>query len=297
MLTDFLFNGGTFPVNQLTKNQKALYKNYKRNKAIPKSAYPVYKTNRIISKAAKGEVLNFAKYNPIIPDVPDVSFSPNKSIEEIVKQVNQASGLSYDPLDAVMSLSDIQSELQSTAQPTQFTGTSINSTSSTPLGFTAFNTAFDRVVAKRPEAEKYRKVLTNLAEAESSFRPQAKNPNYEAYGYFQMIKDGKHDNVSLGKKYSDNPDTFGLSEFLQNPEVQINAAIDLAKHFESQLTAEDKKLAQQQGYSMDSLIAGSWLGGVGGVRKVLKGQGNPSDRSHSPKGQGSDVKTYMTKFK
>lgn len=295
MLTDFLFNGGTFPVNQLTKNQKALYKNYKRNKAIPKSSYPVYKTNRIISKAAKGEVLNFAKYDPIIPDVPDASFSSNFSIDEIVKQANQASGLSYDPLDSVMSLSDIQSELQSTTQPTQFASTS--NTSTTPLGFTAFNAAFNRVVAKRPEAEKYRKVLTNLAEAESSFRPQAKNPNYEAYGYFQMIKDGKHDNVSLGKKYSNNPDTFELSEFLQNPEIQINAAVDLAQRFESQLTAEDKKLAQQQGYSTDSLIAGSWLGGVGGVRKVLKGQGNPSDRSHSPKGQGSDVKTYMQKFK
>jgi hypothetical protein len=57
--------------------------------------------------------------------------------------------------------------------------------------------------------------------------------------------------------------------------AQIDAAVKMAHSIEKQFNSQDLKLAKAQGYSMDQLIRGAWLGGVGGVRKVLKGQGNP----------------------
>ena len=48
------------------------------------------------------------------------------------------------------------------------------------------------------------------------------------------------------------------------------------------------------GYSMDALIRGAWLGGVGGVRQVLRGLGDPSDAKwYKGKSKGRSVKQVM----
>ena len=44
-------------------------------------------------------------------------------------------------------------------------------------------------------------------------------------------------------------------------------------------------IGKNQGYSDDALVAGSWLGGPGGVKKYLLGKGDPSD-SHWYGGKG-----------
>jgi hypothetical protein len=75
--------------------------------------------------------------------------------------------------------------------------------------------------------------------------------------------------------------------------AQIDAAVKMARSIEKQFNSQDLKLAKAQGYSMDQLIRGAWLGGVGGVRKVLKGQGNPSDSKWYRNNKGRTVKQAM----
>lgn len=87
-----------------------------------------------------------------------------------------------------------------------------------------------------------------------------------------------------------------IEEFRNNPKLQIEAAAKLAEQFKSQFTEEDRRLAKEKGYSENALLAGAWLGGVGGVRKVLRGEGNPSDKHWSKEGKGTTVKDRMDKF-
>jgi hypothetical protein len=44
----------------------------------------------------------------------------------------------------------------------------------------------------------------------------------------------------------------------------------MAKSIENQFNSEDLRIAKAKGYNMNQLIRGAWLGGVGGVRKVLR---------------------------
>ncbi len=87
-----------------------------------------------------------------------------------------------------------------------------------------------------------------------------------------------------------------VEQFRNNPKLQIEAAANLANQFKSQFTEEDRKLAKEKGYNENALLAGAWLGGVGGVRKVLRGEGNPSDKHWSKEGKGTTVKDRMDKF-
>lgn len=170
----------------------------------------------------------------------------------------------------------------------------LNSTLISPSikGNKRFEEAFDAVIKKLPQADKYRKLLTIIAKNESGFDPHIQNKaGAPAYGYFQFMQDGKNwDNIT---KYAGTD----ITTFRNNPELQIEAAVKLASDFANSFTKEDLELAKQQGYSMDALISGAWLGGVGGVRKVLRKQGNPTDKHWSKSGKGTSVKERMDLFK
>jgi Transglycosylase SLT domain len=150
---------------------------------------------------------------------------------------------------------------------------------------------FDNVVMKYPEMAKYRELLTNIARVESGFNPKAKNgAGAPAYGYFQFMQDGgKYNNITAYAGVS-------IEEFMNDPELQIRAAHKLAQAFERTFTREDLAKAEAQGYTMENLLAGAWLGGVGGVRKALDGI-DTDDRYWSSTGQGASVMEYMNKFK
>ena len=165
-------------------------------------------------------------------------------------------------------------------------------TYSTLKGKQLFNAVYDKAEKSNANLSQYRGLLTKLAEIESNFDHFVQNKQgAPAYGYFQFMQDGKkYNNIT----YYANTD---LNTFRNNPELQIQAAYKLLKDFEKSFTAADLKKAEDLGYSRDSLLAGAWLGGVNGVRKVLNNQGNPSDRFWSKKGYGSSVKEYMDKFK
>ena len=156
-------------------------------------------------------------------------------------------------------------------------------------GSVEFEQAYDEVERINPEAKKYRAFLTKIAKEESGFNKSIQNrAGAPAYGYFQFMQDGKkYNNIS---KYA-NTD---IETFRNNPQLQIQAAIKLAKSFENSFTANDLKLAKDKGFTTFGLLGGAWLGGVGGVRKYLNNQGDPSD-SHWG-GKGSSVGKRIRQF-
>lgn len=168
--------------------------------------------------------------------------------------------------------------------------------SSTPTNYTgasaeAFNAAYDNVEKRNPEAKKYRRFLTDIAYRESGFNPYIQNKaGAPAYGYFQFMQDGKKwDNIT---KYAGTD----IETFRNNPELQIEAAIKLAKAFENGFTQDDLNRASKLGYSRWALLAGAWLAGNGGVRTFLKGEGNPNDKKWSKSGAGVSVRDRMELF-
>ncbi len=137
-------------------------------------------------------------------------------------------------------------------------------------GYQQFNRAYDKVEAYNPDASKYRSLLTKIASIESSFRPGVVN-KIGAAGYFQFIDSTRNGIMKkIGK--STNKQTF-----LNNPELQILAAIELAKEFENSFGSEYLRLASQKGHTLNGLISGAWLGGVGGVKRYLKSGKDSSD--------------------
>lgn len=158
-------------------------------------------------------------------------------------------------------------------------------------GSEEFEQAYNEVEKNNPEAKKYRAFLTKMAQQESGFNKSIQNrAGAPAYGYFQFMEDGKkYNNISA---YAGTD----IDTFRNNPKLQIEAAIKLAKSFEQGFNDEDRKLAEQKGFTPFGLLGGAWLGGVGGVRKFLKGQGNPSDRHWSKEGKGTDVASRIKMF-
>lgn len=165
----------------------------------------------------------------------------------------------------------------------------IDETSTQIITDQTFDSAYDAVEAQYPIASKYRTLLTLIAEQESGFNPHAKNPNAPAYGYFQFMQGDRWNNIS---EYAG----VDINTFLNNPEIQIKAAVDLAEAFEDSFTEEDIKKAESLGYGMDSMIAGAWLAGPGGVKKFIWKGINVDDKHWSKSGAGVDLKTIMDKY-
>lgn len=266
-------NGGqfTFPSSALTKEaQKTNQTSKKRNPAIPKSPYPNYKTNRI-RKGAAGlkfeEPLNFLKYTPAIARPTEFS--------EVLRTARIIPG-EFTPTyitDAV-----VTEEVASPKPKKVETSNYQNS-----LGFAQFNRAFDKVVEEDPEAEKFRAALTHRAYRESRFNAHAKNAKAPAYGYFQFMQ-----GEAKGKYYNNIKTYAGTSdidEFLKDPVLQIKAAVKFSKEGLNGLSNSDRQAANEMNFSDDAIIQGLFLGGLGGVRKVLHKKGNPSDKHWSDDGK------------
>ena len=150
--------------------------------------------------------------------------------------------------------------------------------SSQPEGIKTFNEAFDKVQTRIPEIKKYRKLLTELAERESTFRPDAaaKNTHGIALGYFQFMPFNRK-NISP-------------KDFVDNPELQIEMAWKLLKEFKNSFNSSDWNKARNKGYTESAMIAGAWLSGAGGVRNFLNTGYKAQDNL------GTNVKNYMDRF-
>ena len=259
-------------------------------KKFIKSSRPTYKKR--IKKAQQG--MRFVSYNPVS--------NPTIDYTDITNPINPFSEYNFNtvydkPEALVVPVRDTNEPdvvaNNPIAEPVinKSVASKVTYTPKSYKGLAAFNKAYDEVEASNPEAKKYRQFLTKMAEQESGFNSAIQNrAGAPAYGYFQFMQDDKkYNNI---RQYAGTD----IEIFRNNPKLQIEAAIRLAKSFEKGFSKEDLELANKNGYSTWGLLGGAWLAGNGGVRKFLRGQGNPSDRHWSKEGKGTDVATRIKAF-
>jgi hypothetical protein len=143
----------------------------------------------------------------------------------------------------------------------------------TGAGSQEFERAYDEVEKLDPEAKNRRTLLTQLAKAESGFVKDVQNRGgAPAYGYFQFMQGNYR-----GKNYN-NIGTYAgtdIATFRKDAKLQIQAANKLAKQFISSFSQSELDRMHKMGWTDNAIIAGSWLGGPGGVRSYVF---NNSDR-------------------
>lgn len=285
-------HGGRFDFKKspLLKKQEEINGKRDMRKKFIKSSRPTYKKR--IKKAQQG--MKFVSYNPVS--------NPTIDYTDITNPINPFSEYNYNttydkPEALVVPVRDTEETDVVANNPTvepvinKSVASKVTYTPKSYKGLAAFNKAYDEVEASNPEAKKYRQFLTKMAEQESGFNSAIQNrAGAPAYGYFQFMQDDKkYNNI---RQYADTD----IETFRNNPKLQIEAAIKLAKSFEKGFSKEDLELANKNGYSTWGLLGGAWLAGNGGVRKFLRGQGNPSDRHWSKEGKGTDVATRIKAF-
>ena len=157
-------------------------------------------------------------------------------------------------------------------------------------GTEEFNRIYDEVEREYPEASKYRAFLTTVAKYESGFNSKAKNKNAPAWGYFQFMQDdNKYNNI---KTYAG----VDTQTFLNNPKLQIIAAINLAKSMEKGFSKEDISAAKSKGITRWGMLGGAWLGGNGGLRRYLLNNENISDKHWSSDNSGIDMINQIKRY-
>ena len=280
-------HGGRFDFKKspLLKKQEEINGKRDMRKKFIKSSRPTYKKR--IKKAQQG--MRFVSYNPVS--------NPTIDYTDITNPINPFSEYNYNttydkPEALVVPVRDTDEPDVVANNPTaEPVASKVTYTPKSYKGLAAFNKAYDEVEASNPEAKKYRQFLTKMAEQESGFNSAIQNrAGAPAYGYFQFMQDDKkYNNI---RQYAGTD----IETFRNNPKLQIEAAIKLAKSFEKGFSKEDLELANKNGYSTWGLLGGAWLAGNGGVRKFLRGQGNPSDRHWSKEGKGTDVATRIKAF-
>lgn len=285
-------HGGRFDFKKspLLKKQEEINGKRDMRKKFIKSSRPTYKKR--IKKAQQG--MRFVSYNPVS--------NPTIDYTDITNPINPFSEYNYNttydkPEALVVPVRDTEETDVVANNPTvepvinKSVASKVTYTPKSYKGLAAFNKAYDEVEASNPEAKKYRQFLTKMAEQESGFNSAIQNrAGAPAYGYFQFMQDDKkYNNI---RQYAGTD----IETFRNNPKLQIEAAIKLAKSFEKGFSKEDLELANKNGYSTWGLLGGAWLAGNGGVRKFLRGQGNPSDRHWSKEGKGTDVATRIKAF-
>lgn len=285
-------HGGRFDFKKspILKKQEELNGKRDMRKKFIKSSRPTYKKR--IRKGQTG--MRFVSYNAI--DTPTIDYT------DITNPINPFSEYNFNtvydkPEALVVPVRDTNEPdvvaNNPIAEPVinKPVASKVTYTPKSYKGLAAFNKAYDEVEASNPEAKKYRQFLTKMAEQESGFDSAIQNrAGAPAYGYFQFMQDDKkYNNI---RQYAGTD----IETFRNNPKLQIEAAIKLAKSFEKGFSKEDLELANKNGYSTWGLLGGAWLAGNGGVRKFLRGQGNPSDRHWSKEGKGTDVATRIKAF-
>lgn len=231
----------------------------------------------------------FASYNKVSP--PESFNKPSFKVEDEKQEELNPVAKTY--VTSVIPISGNNSDEQddnSSKKEQKKTATKKKTTSQqiTLKGTDDFESAFNKAIQRDPSVAKYKNFLTKTAKRESGFNSTIQNGfGAPYYGYFQM---GENEIKS----------TTGLTvdQFRNDPVAQI---IGAARLYESNLNTIKKigiyDLGRQKGYSDDALVSGAWMGGPGGVKKYLLGQGNPSDRHWDPQGkQGSSVGEIMNNW-
>lgn len=148
-----------------------------------------------------------------------------------------------------------------------------------------FEEAFAEACKINPSVVNYKNFLTKIAKLESGFNSHIQNRSGAPYyGYFQM-----------GKEEIKRTTGLTVEQFRNNPVQQILGAVRLYNNYIKTVKAIGiYDLCKEKGFSDDAIAAGAWAGGPGGVKKFIKGLGDPSD-SHWYKKAGIQGGTSVGK--
>lgn len=156
-------------------------------------------------------------------------------------------------------------------------------------GHMSFEQALSEATKINPAVAKHKNFIRKIRKAETS---NSKDPRIQNsagapyYGWFQMGREEIKATTGLT-----------VEQFRIDPVQQILGATKLYELY----LAEVKRigaygLCKSKGYSDDAIVAGAWLGGAGGVKKFIKGQGNPSDSKWYGGKGGTSVGRRMNEF-
>lgn len=228
----------------------------------------------------------FSSWNAVESDIEiptnDTSI-PETKLDRFMELLNSKPSVS----PRLFNIERINTEIQDSKS--ENTGSKIDMTNPSK-GTEEFNRIYDEVEREYPEASKYRTFLTTVAKYESGFNSKAKNKNAPAWGYFQFMQDdNKYNNI---KTYAG----VDTQTFLDNPKLQIIAAINLAKSMEKGFSKEDISAAKSKGITKWGMLGGAWLGGNGGLRRYLLNNENISDKHWSSDNSGIDMINQIKRY-
>ena len=296
--------GGRFTPkkSQLVKNAETQNTKRDMRKKFIKSDRATY-TNNKVRKNQDGGILNnqlvinpdmFSSWNAVESniEIPTNNISvPETKLDRFIEVLNSRPSISSKLFDIDRINTEIQVKPDNKAENNKDENNKTKIDLINPSkGTEEFNRIYDEVEREYPEASKYRAFLTTVAKYESGFNSKAKNKNAPAWGYFQFMQDdNKYNNI---KTYAG----VDTQTFLDNPKLQIIAAINLAKSMEKGFSKEDISAAKSKGITKWGMLGGAWLGGNGGLRRYLLNNENISDKHWSPNNSGIDMINQIKRY-
>ena len=288
--------GGKFTPKKSKLVKNAEEQNSKRDmrKKFIKSDRPTYTNNRV-KKNQSGGVLSidpsiFVSWNNISTSnikLPEVDYTPKSNLDRFLERTENSASINLLGNPKEQEEKQDQKEIPVSKEEPIVKKTPLANPSK---GNDAFNKIYDELISEMPDAAEYRDFLTTVAKYESGFDSKAKNKYAPAWGYFQFMQDdNKYNNI---KSYAG----VDTQTFLNNPKLQIRAAINLAKAMEKGFTKEDIEAAKSKGISRWGMLGGAWLGGNGGLRKYLLQNINSSDKHWNPEGKGIDMENQIRRY-
>lgn len=288
--------GGRFTPKKSKLVKNAEEQNSKRDmrKKFIKSDRPTYTNNRV-KKNQSGGVLSvdpsiFVSWNNISTSnikLPEVDYTPKSNLDRFLERTENSVSINLLGNPKEQEEKQDQKEIPVSREEPIVKKTPLANPSK---GNDAFNKIYDELIPEMPDAAEYRDFLTTVAKYESGFDSRAKNKYAPAWGYFQFMQDdNKYNNI---KSYAG----VDTQTFLNNPKLQIRAAINLAKAMEKGFTKEDIEAAKSKGISRWGMLGGAWLGGNGGLRKYLLQNINSSDKHWNPEGKGIDMENQIRRY-
>lgn len=288
--------GGRFTPKKSKLVKNAEEQNSKRDmrKKFIKSDRPTY-TNNKVKKNQSGGVLSidpsiFVSWNNISTSnikLPEVDYTPKSNLDRFLERTENSESINLLGNPKEQEEKQDQKEIPVSKEEPIVKKTPLANPSK---GNDAFNKIYDELIFEMPDAAEYRDFLTTVAKYESGFDSKAKNKYAPAWGYFQFMQDdNKYNNI---KSYAG----VDTQTFLNNPKLQIRAAINLAKAMEKGFTKEDIEAAKSKGISRWGMLGGAWLGGNGGLRKYLLQNINSSDKHWNPEGKGIDMENQIRRY-
>lgn len=207
---------------------------------------------------------------------PDLQISNpfEQSFDNIEYEPIDISALKFDSAQADEPTAIIKQEVEQSVQKQK---KKIKKVISKPLNIPAskgldnFNRFYDQAISQYSDISKQlkdrRNLFTKIAQIESSFNSSIQNyTGAPAFGYFQFME-----GLYNGNRHSNITKHAGvdINTFRNSPVLQMKAANSLANEFLSSFKPAELKRLHELGWSDNAIIGGCWLGGPGGVRKLI----------------------------